>query len=76
LGKSRKLPRSQALNDSHHARGWDHYPPSQGVVLLIGKEFAVDKLLKCRAVLGVIVENTLMSISYAVFLAFNPRQLQ
>ena len=45
-------------------------------MLLIGKKFAVDELLKCWAVLEVIVENALVGISNAVFLALNPGQLQ
>jgi hypothetical protein len=72
----RKVARSQVLNDSHHGRSWDHYPPSQEASGLIGKEFTKNKLLKCGAVLGVIVKNALMRISDAVVRASNPRQLQ
>ena len=72
----RKVARSQILYDSHHGRSWDHYPPSQRVRGLIGKEFTKNEFLKCGAVLGVIVENQLVGISNAVFLAMNPWQLQ
>jgi len=64
------------LNDSHHGRSWDHHPSSQRASRLIGKEFLKNELLKCGAILGVVVENTLIGISYAVFLALNPWQLQ
>jgi len=63
------------MNDSYHGRCWDHHPSSQRSSRLIGKEFTKNKLLKCGAVLGVIVEDALVGISNAVFLASNPRQL-